>query len=724
MKNLKKFLALGLSMVLIVSSLTACSVPDTSLESSAAESEEVAAIESALDEFDGVSEIISHSTTAGKEETVYAILNADGVPEQTIVSEWLKNAEGSTTVNDQSELENITVVKGNSEYTPGSSKNQILWTTDGSDIYYQGTSEKELPVDVRVSYELDGKKVSADELSGASGHLKITFTYKNNLSKETTIHGESRTIYQPFTMISGLILDNSKAQNVTVDHGSTVNSGDDTIVFGLAMPGLQKSLGLDEITDEDGQLIDLEIPEEVNVEADVTDFSLMMTLTIASNTALSQLGLDDIDSIDDLKADMEQLTNGMEDIIDGASQLNDGAGELKDGTGTLSAGTQTLSDGTSTLSDGAHQLSNGAAQVNDGAIALKNGLNSLKGSAPELVSGVDSLTKGADQLSSGIHTIIENNDSLNAGAAQLADGLSTLNTSLNNEENAQQLTSLSTGSAAFSQGLSQAANGLSQITAGYNYNEGDLAALMAGLSQYAEGLAATGDPTNAAYAGYIQTMLETYKGLYNSVSSAQGGVASLSASYAAIDQGINTVTGSISTVSGAVGQLSSGAKTLKEGVASYTAGVSQASDGVKTLDEGLNSLNSKVPALVNGINQLSDGANTLASGTGSLSEGASSLANGADQVNSGTSELKTGVSKLLDGVSELANGTGDLKEGVIKYNEEGIQKLAKIVNEDLETYYDRLKALQDYAKEYTSYAGCEDDVECSVKFIYKTDSIE
>lgn len=724
MKNLKKFLALGLSMVLIVSSLTACSVPDTTLESTAAESEEVAAIESALDEFDGVSELISHSDTAGKEETVYAILNADGNLEQTIVSEWLKNADGSVTVKDRSDLENITVVKGDSECISGSSDDQIIWNTDGSDVYYQGTSEKELPVEVKVSYELDGKKVTADELSGASGHLKITFAYENHLSKETTIHGEKRTIYQPFTMISGLILDNSKAKNVTVDHGSTVNSGDDTIVFGLAMPGLAESLGLDDITDEDGQVIDLEIPEEVNIEADVTDFSLMMTLTIASNTALSQLGLDDIDSIDDLKADMEQLTDGMDEIIDGASQLNDGVGELKDGTGTLSAGTQTLADGTSTLSNGAHQVSEGAAQVNDGAVSLKDGLNSLKGSTPELVSGVASLTQGASQLATGFEAIIENTDALNSGAVSVAGGLSDLNSSLTNEKSTQELNSLVSGSADFSQKLSQASEGLSKITAGYNYSEGDLAALMAGLEQYADALTATEDPTNAAYAGYIHTMLETYKGLYQDISTVQNGVSALSGAYGDINSGINTTVSSISAVSEAVGKLSKGAGSLKDGVASYTSGVSQASDGIKTLDEGLSSLNAKVPALVSGIDQLSNGANTLASGTGTLSQGASSLASGADQVNSGTSELKSGVSKLLEGVAELANGTGDLKDGVIKFNEEGISKLADIVNNDLETYYDRLKTVQDYAEEYTSFAGCEKDVECSVKFIYKTDSIE
>lgn len=721
MKNSKKFLALGCSVIVVVSSLSGCSMADSALENS---SEEVAVIQNTLDEFESVSDLISHSDTAGKNETVYAILDADGKIEQTIVSEWLKNPDGSTTLSDRTDLSDITVVKGNAEYTKEGSDNQIVWTNDGSDIYYQGNSEKELPVDVRVSYELDDKNVTAGELKGASGHLKITFTYTNNVSKETRIHGEKRKIYQPFIMISGMLLDNSKAQNITIDNGSVINSGDDTVVFGIAMPGLKESLGLDDIKDEDGQLIDFDIPESVTVEADVTDFSLMMTLTLASNNALSQLGLDDIDSIDDLKADMDELNNGMTDIIDGATRLKDGTEELKDGTESLSDGTKTFSDGTAALSSGTHKISDGAKQVNEGAAALKNGLDSLNDSAPALALGVDSLTRGADQLSSGFDSITGNNDSLNAGAAQISEGLSALNSSLNSEKSKQQLEALVSGSTAFSQGLSQASEGLSEITAGYSYDSGNLANVITGLTEYVQELAKTEDSANVVYAGYIQTIVDTYKGLYDNVEAEQLKVGALPGVYGDIYSGIKTAADSVNMVSQAVGQLSVGAGQLREGVEAYTAGISQASAGVKTLDEGLNSLNTQIPVLVNGIGQLSDGADSLAAGTGELAIGASSLVNGADEVDNGSSALKNGVEKLLDGVKELVDGTGELKDGVIEFNDEGIQKLADIVKNDLETYYDRLKAVQDYAKEYTSYAGCDDSVECSLKFIYKTGSIE
>lgn len=721
MRKMKKIMALGCMVLLVTANVCGCGMQAQAMEPSEDE-KNLKELQSAVEEFAGGSDIVRHSSTAGKEETVYAILDADGNPVETIVSEWLKNQEGSENLSDVTELKNISVVKGDSVYTTDDG-NKITWQTGGNDVYYQGSTTKELPVKVSIQYELDGNKVEASDLEGASGHLKMTFSYENNTAKEVTAAGEKCTIYQPFVMLSGLMLDNEKASNVRVENGSAVNNGDSTMVFGIAMPGLKESLGIDDLKNDDGEKIDINIPENVVIEADITDFSLLMTLTAASNSALEELGLDDIDSIDDLKADMDELTNGMNDIIDGTTQLDDGAGELSSGTGELSDGVNKLSNGTVELAEGAHKLSEGAAQVNDGAIALKNGLASLKQGTPALAEGIASLSSGADELSGGFNTIIANNDTLNGGAAQLSDGLNTLNASLNDAEAQAKIQALVSGSSEFASGLSTTAEGLSQITAGYNYSEGDVANLIAGLSSYADTLTASGDPNNMAMAGYIQTMIGTYQSLYDNAATAAGGVNTLNGKYAEINGGIGTIVGSMGSVSGAVGELAAGAGQLKEGVAVYTAGVSQAAAGVRTLDEGLNSLNSQVPSLVGGIDQLVSGADALASGTGELSSGASSLSSGADELNHGTGELKNGVSSLLNGVAELLDGTGELKEGVIKFNEEGIKKLADLVNKDLEKYYDRLCAVQDYAREYSSFAGCEEGTECSVKFIYKTDSI-
>lgn len=719
MKNVKRVMTLGCVVLLVMANVCGCGMQAQAVEQTEEENN-LKELQNAVEELAGNSDIVRHSSTAGKEETVYAILDAGGNPVETIVSEWLKNPEGKDDLSDVTELQDISVVKGDSSYVADGEK-KVTWKTGGNDVYYQGTTTKELPVKVSIQYELDGNVVEPSVLEGASGHLKMTFSYENNTAKEVTVAGEKCTIYQPFVMLSGLILDNEKVSNVTVENGSAVNNGDSTMVFGIAMPGLKESLGMNDLKNDDGEEIDINIPENVVIEADITDFSLLMTLTVASNSALEELGLDDIDSIDDLKADMDELTNGMNDIIDGTTQLDDGVGELSGGTGELSDGVNKLSDGTVEFVEGAHKLSDGAAQVNDGAIALKNGLSNLKQGTPALVTGIGALSSGADELSGGLNTIISNNDTLNGGAAQLSDGLNALNASLNDAG----IQALVSGSSEFATGLSNAAGSLSQITEGYNYNnsERDVANLIAGLSSYAGELTASGDQNSMAMAGYIQTMIGTYKSLYDNVATAASGVSALNGKYAEINGGIGTTAGSISSVSNAVGQLAAGAGQLKEGVAGYTAGVSQSASGAKTLDEGLASLNSQVPVLVGGIDQLVSGADALASGTGELSNGASSLSSGADELNHGTGELKNGVSSLLDGVAELLDGTGELKEGVIKYNEEGIKKLADLVNKDLEKYYDRLCAVQDYAREYSSFTGCEEGTECSVKFIYKTDSI-
>lgn len=720
MKNFKKFLALSCSAVLTASALSGCA----STEDPNASSEEITVIQEALDGLEDVADLVKHSATAGKEETVYAILNANGDQEQTIVSNWLKNPDGAAALEDVSELTDIKIVKGSAEYTQEKGSNQILWSNDGSDIYYQGTSTKELPVDVHISYELDGVPVTAKELSGASGHLKMTFTYTNHLSKQVTIQGRSQTIYQPFFMVSGMMLDNEKAQNVTVDHGSTVNSGDDTIVFGIAVPGLKESLGLNNAKDENGKPLDLDLPETVTVEADVTDFSLMMTLTLASNNALSQLGFDEIDSIDDLKADIEQLSDGMDELLDGSSRLTDGVSKLKDGAGSLSSGTNTLAAGASSLAGGAQEVSDGAAKVNNGAAALKNGTQELKDKVPELSGGISTLAAGSQKLSGGIQKLTSKNETLVQGSSALSQNLSVLNNSLSSDEAAAKLKTLVEGSDSFKQGLSDASGNLSLIKKGYDYSSDELSALLAGLSAYAEGLNATKDPASMAYAGYIQTLIEAYKGLYDKLSAVSSGISTLSSTYGDINDGIGETAESINSAAQAVSQLASGASDLNKGVSDYVNGVNDVADGIKTLDTGISTLTQKVPQLAGGIDQLASGAMDLASGSASLAQGASQVASGAEQVNSGSSSLNSGAASLFNGISELSDGASDLKAGISKFNDEGIQKLVNLINEDLETYFDRFKALQDYAKEYTTYSGCDSSVECSVKFIYKTGAIK
>lgn len=702
MNKWKKGMGLILSAAMVVSSLTGCGKIAKEMDSA----EDILAVEDVFEDLTGT-DLIKHSSTAGKEETVYVMMDANGNPTSTIVSEWLKNPEGQDNLEDVSSLKNIRVVKGNSEFTQNGEA--LIWQTEGKDVYYQGESDKKLPVDIKVSYELDGKKVSAEELEGATGHVTITFDYTNNTATKKVIHGEECTIYQPFMVLSGMMFDTNKVANVEISKGKTINSGDMTLVFGVAMPGLRESLGIDEMEDADGKAIDIDIPNQVVVDVDVVDFSLMMTLSVVSNNALEELGLDDFDSLDDLKESMGELSDGMDDIIDGATKLRDGVQELSDGTGELSDGTFDLKTGAGDLSDGAHKLLNGTCSVDNGVNTLKKGIESADDGAKQLKAGMD-------QLQEKIPGLVEGVGSLQNGMTQLSAGLNTLDESLSDTEAQQKMQTLVAGSSAVKDGLGSVSGGLDQIVAGYNPEAGDVATLLGTLDAYATGLEASGDAQNVAYAGAIRAMMNTYQGMYANVSTAAAGADALNTNYAGIDAGINSLVGNMNTVSGAVHQASAGATQVK-------AGLGQMSQQLPVLEQGIGSLSDGVTALSDGTGKLRKGAKTLAEGTGDLRDGALDLAEGAGKLSDGTKDLDDGVQELVDGVAELLNGSGELKDGVVKFNDEGITKLSDLVNEDLEKFYDRLKAVKDYANEYENLGGCKDGVESTVTFIYKTEGI-
>ena len=191
-----------------------------------------------------------------KEETVYVKASPAGETQEIIVSDWLKNTDGNTSISDKSDLTDIKNVKGDETFSQDG--DTLTWDANGSDIYYQGTSTKSLPVSVNVTYYLDGKEISADDLAGKSGHVKMVYQYTNHMKQ-----GE---IYTPFVLFTGMILPGDNFSNVKVNNGKSISDGDKNIVIGVGLPGLEDSLkikGSDILDDMD---IDLDIPESFEVE--------------------------------------------------------------------------------------------------------------------------------------------------------------------------------------------------------------------------------------------------------------------------------------------------------------------------------------------------------------------------------------------------------------------------------------------------------------------------
>ena len=337
-----------------------------------------------------------------KEETVYVNADATGNSDEVTVSDWLKNS-GSVSGNltDESILKEIKNVKGDETFTENG--DQLTWNTAGEDIYYQGTTDKELPVSVKLTYFLDGKEVKPDELKGKSGHLKIQVQYTNNEKKTVTVDGKEEEVYTPFVMMTGMILPNETFSNVTIDNGKVISDGSRNIVVGFGIPGLKD---LDEETTKEAEDKGVTIPENFEMEADVTDFTMSSTFTVALTDLLDDMDMDNIIDVDSLK--------------DSLNELEDAALELVSGSGTLADGASTLADGVSSYTAGADELNAGIQKYLGSNGELNGSVTEYVNGVGKVVKGVKDYTSGTNALANGVISYVAGEQKIAAGAAQLS----------------------------------------------------------------------------------------------------------------------------------------------------------------------------------------------------------------------------------------------------------------------------------------------------------------
>lgn len=378
---------------------------------------------------------------ADKDESVYLISDANGNVNKTIVVDHLKNKDKKDTLEDASNLSDIENVKGKEKFTQSGDK--LTWQAGGKDIYYQGTATAEPPVTQKVTYYLDGKEISPEGLAGKSGKVKIRFDYTNTTSYTETVNGEKQTVSVPFAAITGLVLGDG-FENIEVTNGKAEVSDSSSVVLGYALPGLKDSLGIKD-KDLDG---DVNIPEYMEMTADVMNFSMPAAMTFVVNASdyVSTDGIDtsDLDDmINDLKDASTQLQDGSKTLAEGTDTLSDGLSTLQSklgtfasGVGTLQSGLKAYTDGVSTLSGGLNTLGNstgalvsGADKLNSGAGQLASGSATLKDGLKSYTDGANGLAKGASDLDAGIGTLAEKSGTLVDGATKLDDGASQLSAS-------------------------------------------------------------------------------------------------------------------------------------------------------------------------------------------------------------------------------------------------------------------------------------------------------
>lgn len=354
-----------------------------------------------------------------KTETVYSVLNSDGSISDTIVSSWLHDEDGINNIKETLNLTDVKNIKSNEK--PSKDGNTYTWNANGNDVYYEGTATKQLPVSVKIRYELDGQEISANDIQGKSGHLKLTISFTNNYSQVKNINGKSIVIHPSYLAGGMLNMSTGKFSNVKCESGKIVNDGTNEMLAFANIPGLNetlKSAGLDKVNNQLG------ISDDVTVEADVNDFdlgSIMVGMTNEIDLA-SELG--EIGSVSELTDGIDQLIEADDQLIDGSKQLYDGTTQLKEQAAPLTGS-----------SDQVRQLSAGAIQLNDGVKALQTGLTAYTNGVDTLAAGSQQLygiPQGVSQIQTGVSgNLGQGKTNLLDGATQLNEGLKQLEAQVN-----------------------------------------------------------------------------------------------------------------------------------------------------------------------------------------------------------------------------------------------------------------------------------------------------
>ena len=605
-----------------------------------------------------VSTEASAESVSSAGETVYVIANADGSAKKVIVSQQYDKDDPDAAQKAKSTLTDAQNVKG--------------------DNCWQGTTDKALPVTTAITYTLDGKAISAEELAGRSGHVTIRFDYTNTQYETKSINGKSQKIYVPFAALTGTLLDSDRFTNVSVTNGKLVDDGNRTVVVGMAFPGLQENLDLDSDT--------LELPSYVEISADVTDFTLDTTLTIISNSVFNDVEDDKLDesALNDLSGDMGKLTDAM-------VQLMDGSDELYDGLDTLLDSSYDLSDGIGQLTSGLQKLDSNSAQLNAGAETV---FNTLLDTANTQIQANESLKEAGITIPT--LTISNYADTLNG----VISALDPENVIAQAEQVARE-----------------------KVTAAVRAQEDTV---RAGVTEVVK-QEVTAQVTEAVTA---QVQAKVLSGMLEASSMTQEQYAALPED-SEIKAGIDAAVAA-QMQSEAVQQQISAA--VAENVTAQ-----MASDEVKALidqnteaqinlliEQNMNSdevkaqINAAAAQASEGAKQLLalrqqlDSYNTFYTGLKAYTAGVSDAKAGAIKINSSMPDLIDGVKKLRDGAGELADGLKEL-------NEEAIQKIVDAFDGDLSELGDRLQATIDVSRGYRSFTSTSGD---GVKFIFRTEAIE
>lgn len=563
-----------------------------------------------------------------KSETVYAVMNGDGSIKSTTVSEHLYSASGLANVTDKTTLTDIQNTESDAEFTQNGE--ELVWNTNDTDVYYKGNTDKALPIDVKVTYALDGQEAALEDIIGKSGHLTVTVNLKNNETGTVNVNGKDRTIVTPLITAVGVIL-GEDASNVTAEHGMIESAAKSSVAAFVTLPGVKDSLsGL--LPDEVDSIEDY-LQDTVTVEADVEDFTCpqVMVACATSTAALGTSNVFDLSSIDDLTDGINQLNDAMSQLMDGASQLVDG--------------TSQLANGVLALLDGANTLNNGAAALDDGLGQLTNGLDTLSANNAALNAGAQQVADGV--LASANKTLKEggliDEDMTWSNYEAVIDNILTMNDKTLAAGRRKIVRTVWEQAPSFKDSQLDLALYLSATKTNH-----DLEAALKLMQNY--------DPSMLC--GLVQLL--TSEDAKNTAKAELKYQVENSQDMADV-RALKTSLSQIQFFVSSVNQYTAGVQTAADGAHSAKDGSAQLAAGTKTLYDGVNTLNTGAGQLNDGAGQLNDGLNQF------NEEGISKLTGALDQDQ--LHGLKTVLDEMTDRLNDYTSfaGAPDDAESSVKF---------------------------------------------------------
>lgn len=693
--------------------------------------------------------------TVEKKETSYLILNADGSVQEQITSDWLHSDDGFDAVTDESGLSDIQNLK--SDVMPEQSGNTLKWTTDETDIYYQGKNSAQAPVGVSIEYTLDGKAVTADELKGQSGHLVATVKLTNNTGEEVTVNGKKRTVYTPFFTVAAAVLPSENFKNITTEHGLVESDSKTQVACYLAMPGMKEAVS-DLLPDSFDKLDDLML-DTLTLEADVTDCTVP-TFLFAAAPSLSDLDLDE--ASDELGDTMDELTDAIDQLKDGSGALDDAVGTLVESLDTFASsysqfdagvdsalnGTQTLANGTENLLENAQLLATKTGELSLGAIQLQNSTAQLAGVmnqqlVPGLVEASEKKTALEDKMTElsgkletvGIPDMTALKAQLGAGAEQVFDGAASGAAKAASEAAASNAaTAASQKTAEEIKGNVQAASSSENVTnaaaalttqlyqdgysAGYQASKTcvEMALNELGLDDAQKeailNALAAQPSTSTPSAEVISNGTAQVSGMVEKIASDIDPNAIASAVGPKVaEQVAPIVTEEVTTseklaaakqsavqqVAAAIPDINTDElKSLMGEFKDLSSQAGEMMDSVDTLTGAL--YNAENPAdtntVVGAANAISDGAAKLGSGASQLATGTSAFATGVGTLDAGTNQLLNGMETLSSSSKTVSNAIGQFQTGGAELKD-GTSELSDGMTEFSGTINDKLDGLSE-----------------------------